>query len=234
MRAGGGWFVLRFARALPAVVFALVFAACGASPTEPTAVPTFSEPEQVAGPSSGPASESGVVPDDCGRILGAPDLEAVLGLPLGSVGVRTTIGVPAPSVGRTERVSCGYTRTGEGSRSLLDINASAYRDPEAALAQWRINVDAESGEPREVPLGSAPGALFEKEDEVVLMVAHSTSNLTLVLPNQPLPGDRSRADVIIDIALRVLPVVSVQTTASSAPAPATSSSAVAPQAGAGR
>jgi hypothetical protein len=234
MRAGGDRIVLRAARALPAVVLAVVvalaFPACGGSEPDPTAVPTFPEPAQGAGPSTGPSEESGVVPDDCGRILAAPDLEAVLGLPLGTVSVRTTIGVPAPSVGRTERVTCDYSRVGEARGPLLNLNATAYAAPDAALAQWRTNVDAESGEPREVPLGSASAAIFEKDDEAVLMVSHATSNLTLVLPNQPLPGGRSRADVIIDLALRVLPTVVTGLTTS---APATIS-AVVPQAGAAR
>jgi hypothetical protein len=237
MRAGGGWSVLRLARAIPAVVLAVVlaltFPACGTSPSQPTAVPTFPDPEQETGASTGPDAEAGVVPDDCTRILAAPDLEAVLGLPLGSVGVRTTIGVPSPSVGRTERLSCDYTRVGDSAHSLLDVNATAYVDAEAALDQWRINVDAESGESREVPLGSAHAVLFEKDDEAVLMIAHSTSNLTLVLPDQPLPGGRSRVDVAVDLALRVLPAVSVEPTSAPPPVPGTSS-AVVPQAGAPR
>ena len=227
---------MRAARALPAVVLAVVlalaFQACGVSDPEPIAVPTFPEPAEDGGSSTPPSEEGGVVPDDCVRILAAPDLEAVLGLPLGTVSVRTTIGVPAPSVGRTERVTCDYSRVGEGRGPLLNVNATAYVAPDAALAQLRTNVDAESGEPREVPLGSASAAIFEKDDEAVLMVAHATSNLTLVLPNQPLPGGRSRVDVVVDLALRVLPAVTAVST-TSAPGPRTSS-AVVPQAGAGQ
>jgi hypothetical protein len=50
------------------------------------------------------------------------------------------------------------------------------------------------------------------------MVVHEVSNLTLVLPGQPLPGGRAPADVLVDLALRVLPAVS---TAGGTPSPST-------------
>lgn len=203
--------VTRMLRAVVlAAVLAVVVAACGSSSEDPTAVPTFPVPARDGGSSADPADAGDVVPDDCGEILAAGDLEALLGLPLGSVKLRTTIGVAQPSVGRTERVSCSYSRNGGPSRSLLVINATAYRDADAATAQWRVNAEAESGERSEVALGSAFASLFEKGDEAVLMVAHATSNLSLVLPEQPLPGDRSPRDVLIDLALRVLPAVTVE------------------------
>ena len=212
-RAGGG----RAARALLAGALALVIGGCGTSDAESTAVPTFESSAEV-GPATTATDDGRVIHADCGRILGAPDLEAVMGLPLGSVAVRTTIGVPQPAVGRTERVSCRYTRSGDGGgRPLLDINATAYRDQAAAYAQWQVNVKAESGDRRDVPLGSAPGVLFEKGDKSMLMVAYSTSNLTLVLPEQPLPGDKTRADALVDLALRVLPSVAVTPTSSAPP-----------------
>jgi hypothetical protein len=210
--AGGG----RAARALLVGALALAIGGCGTSGAESTAVPTFPSSEG-AGPATAAADDGRVIPADCGRILGAPDLEAVMGLPLGSVAVRTTIGVPQPAVGRTERVACRYTRAGDGGgRPLLDVNATAYRDEAAAYAQWQVNVRAESGDRRDVPLGSAPGVLFEKRGQAMLMVAHSTSNLTLVLPDQPLPGGKSRADALVDLALRVLPAVAM-TPSSTAP-----------------
>jgi hypothetical protein len=213
--AGGGSGVRRAARALLAAGLVLAISACGAPDAEPTAVPTFPTPAADGSPLTGPGDDGRVIPADCGRILGAPHLEAVMGLPLGSVAVRTTIGVAQPAVGRTERVSCRYTRVGEGGRPLLDVNATAYRDPEAAATQWRVNVEAESGEPREVPLGSASAVVFEKRGQAVLMVAHSTSNLTLVLPDQPLPGGKTRVDALVDLALRVLPAASVVPTSTS-------------------
>ncbi|MHA6631991.1 hypothetical protein ACU61A_41730 [Pseudonocardia sichuanensis] len=212
-RAGGHVVVPHAARAFRVVVLGfvltVVLAACGSSSEEPTAVPTFPVPAADGGPSADSADPGDVVPDDCGEILAAGDLEALLGLPLGSVKLRTTIGVAQPSVGRTERVTCSYNRNGGPSRSLLIINATAYRDADAAAAQWRVNTDAESGQRSEVPLGSAFASLFEKGDEAVLMVAHATSNVSLVLPEQPLPGDRSPRDVLVDLALRILPAVTV-------------------------
>lgn len=211
--AGGG----RAARALLAVALALAIGGCSTSEAEPTAVPTFPTAAEQ-GPGTTAADDGRVIPADCGRILGAPDLEAVMGLPLGSVVLRTTIGVAQPAVGRIERVTCRYTRAGDGGgRPLLDVNATAYRDAAAASAQWQVNVRAESGERRDLPLGSAPAVLFEKRGQAVLMVAHSTSNLTLVLPDQPLPGGKSRSDALVDLALRVLPSVAITPTSTAPP-----------------
>jgi hypothetical protein len=179
------------------------------SGVEPTAVPTFPTPAQQGGPSGVAADGSGAIPDDCNRILGVGDLEALLGLPLASVAVRTVVGIAEPSVRRTERVSCNYTGGPVRGRALLAINASAYVDAAAAAAQWRVNSAAETGERREVPLGSASAVLVERRDEAVLLVAHNATNITLVLPDQPLPGGRSPGDVLVDIALRVLPSMSV-------------------------
>jgi hypothetical protein len=217
MRGVGGG---RAARALLAVTLALAVGGCGTSEAESTALPTFPTAGAAPGPAAGTADDGRVIPADCGRILAAPDLEAVMGLPLGSVAVRTTIGVPQPAVGRTERVSCHYTRAGDGGgRTLLDVNATAYRDPEAASAQWQVNVKAESGDRRDMPLGSAPAVVFEKRGMAELMVAHSTSNLTLVLPDQPLPGGKTRVDALVDLALRVLPAVSNDPTSAPPPPP---------------
>lgn len=233
--SGGGRFVHT---ALVAVAGALTVAltvalvACGAPEAEPIAVPTFPSPAGQAGP-AGPGGDDGALPDDCGRIFAPADLEALLGLPLGSVGVRTTLGVPQPSVGRTERVSCDYTRAGGPGkgRFLLDLNASAYVDPAAARGQWQVNVDAEPGDHRDVPIGAASAVLIERRGEAVLMVAHAASNLTLVLPDQPLPGGRSRGDVLVDLALRVLPAVSVVPT-NAQPDAAPSDAGAAPTVGA--
>ena len=187
---------------------------CSSDP-DPTAVPTFPGPEQQGGPTTGPRNVDGAIPDDCTRVLTGDELEAVLGLPLGSVRVRTILGVAEPSVRRTERTSCDYTSGPGRGIPLLDINVSGFVDDAAAAAQWRINSAAESGERRDVPLGSASAVLVERRGESALLVAHGASNVTLVLPEQPLPGGRSPGEVLVDIALRVLPSVS----ATPAPAP---------------
>ncbi|GAA3086089.1 hypothetical protein GCM10010464_57470 [Pseudonocardia yunnanensis] len=210
----------RFGTGLAAAAIALT--ACSASSGERTEVPTFPSDAQVMATAM-PNADQGVLPDDCTRILTVGDLEAVLGLPLGSVDVRTTRGVPEPTVSRTERVACSYNGTAGGparGRTLLNVNSSAYADPDAATKQWRVNADAETGDRRELPIGSASAVLVERSDEAVLMVVNGVTNLTLVLPNQQLPGDRPRGDALVDLALRVLPAVS---TSGTAPPPASPS-----------
>ena len=81
-------------------------AACGSAAGEPGTlpVPTFPATAETA-TAKGPIDQ-GRLPDDCTRVLEGNDLGALFGLPLDSVAVRTTIGTPAPSVGRTERLAC--------------------------------------------------------------------------------------------------------------------------------
>jgi hypothetical protein len=133
------------------------------------------------------------------------------------VNVRTILGVAQQSNRRTERTSCSYT--GPGRRPLLDIDASTYADDAAATTQWRINTKAESGQRRDIPLGSASAALFERSDSAALLVAYATSNLTLEMPDQPLPGGRDRGVVLADLALRVLPSMAVIPASAPRPAP---------------
>jgi hypothetical protein len=193
---------------LAAAVLAL--AGCSASPLESTEVPTFPTSADATALAA-PGPDDGALPNDCAQILPVADLEALLGMPLGSVDVSTTLGVPQPLAGRTERVACQYTSSAGQARgsSLLDVNASAFTDADAAAKQWRINVDAEEGGRRELPIGSASAVLFERRGEAVLMIVNGASNVTVVLPDQPLPGGRPPADALVDLALRVLPAVAV-------------------------
>jgi hypothetical protein len=211
-----GW-ALRAAKAALAAVAALALA-CGCAGPAPgsTTVPTFPTPAQRAGAPA--AADAGAIPEECGAILAGSDLEALFGLPLGSVTVRTTIGVAEPSVGRTERVACSYTGAAPvGGGNLLNLNVSAYTDRGAADKQWRVNAAAEDGERRELPIGSASAVVVERPHETVLMVLYDTSNLTVVLPDRPLPGGRPRSDAAVDLALRVLPAVAAVPTAPPSP-----------------
>lgn len=186
----------------------LALTSCGSAAGEPGAlpVPTFpATPTAVAAADGG--VDQGRLPDDCTRLLSGNDLGALFGLPLDSVTVRTTIGTPAPAVGRTERLTCSYARSGGGKGDLLDVNVSAYTEAEAATKQWRTNVAVEDGPHRDVPLGDARGVVVERPTDAVLLVANGALTLTFVLPQPVRIRDLSAADTLTDLALRVLPVV---------------------------
>jgi hypothetical protein len=189
---------------LAVVVGVLAVAGC-AQPEPGPGLPTF--PSAVATPGavapSGP--DQGAIPDDCSRLIAVGDLGALLALPLDSVAVRGTVGVPAPSVERTERTDCAYTGTTGPvrGRALLSINAAAYATPAAAAAQWQRNADAEDGSRRELPIGAARSILVERRGEALLTVLYGSGTLTLTLPDRPLPRDRT--EVLVDLAQRVLP-----------------------------
>ena len=196
----------------------VVLAGCSGAPVPGPSLPTF--PGSDGGSASATAStaaDAGVIPDDCSRILPVDQLVAVLGLPLNSVVVRTTVGVPAPSVGRVERMDCAYTGTAPGpdhGSRLLAINAAAYSTPDAARAQWKLNTSGEDGVHREQPIGVAAGELVERPGETLLAVQYGSGTITLVLPDQPLPAAITPAGMLVDLARRVLP-----TMAGTAPSP---------------
>lgn len=172
-------------------------------------VPTFPAPGAAAQAGAGAPAPDGSIPTECGGMLTVEDLNALLGLPLGSVGVRTTIGVAEPSVGRTQRVACRYSGTAVSPArgTLLDLNVARYEDEAAAARQWSTNAGVERGERRDLAIGAARAALFERPRETVLMVTYDDDTITMVLPEGPRPPERTRADVLVDLALRVLPTV---------------------------
>ncbi|GEL19523.1 hypothetical protein PA7_33600 [Pseudonocardia asaccharolytica DSM 44247 = NBRC 16224] len=186
-----------------------VTVACGTASgdTRAPAIPTFAPPTTKAAGTDA-AAEAGKLPTDCERVLTANDLGALFALPLDTVSVRSIRGVPQPAVDRTERIGCTYTRTGPGAPPLMELNISRYTDEAAAANQWRINSDAQraGSESRDVPIGAAKGVFVERPGEAVLLVAYGVDNLTFVLPSTA-ATDRPAADVLVDLALRVIPQV---------------------------
>ncbi len=200
----------------------VLLAGCGSAAAPGPSLPTFSE--SSAGPSSAAASsahDAGAIPDDCARILPVGELVAVLGLPLDSVVLRTTVGMPAPSVGRTERMDCVYSGTAaagpDSGKRLLAINAAAYTTPTAARAQWMLNTAGEDGVHRGAPVGSASGVLVERPAETLLAVQYGSATVTLVLPSQPLPPGSTPAAMLVDLARRVLPTMAAAVSVSAVP-----------------
>lgn len=215
-----------------AALAVLVATACAPADAATTPVPLFPVPSADGSGAPGEPGRDGSVPTECGEMLAVADLGALLGLPLDSVTVRTTIGVAEPSVGRTERVACRYSGTGPVRGTLLDVNVARYVDAAAAAKQWRTNTGVESGDRRDLAIGAAQAVLFDRARESVLMVTYDDDTLTFVLPEGPRPGDRARVDVLVDLALRVLPSVGPPGSAP-APVPTTPPDAVGPAVAAG-
>jgi hypothetical protein len=177
------------------------------------AIPTFPGPG-AAPPTSAPAPRSTLIPTDCNQMLSKDELPNLLGLPLGSVDVHALRDVPAPSVGRLERVTCTYTSNGgagapnQGSQ-VLKLGASGYDSQQAALAQVAVNNDVEqkSGvNGVNTPIGAATGTYFSDPDGPILVVSYRQVTLSLSLSRGALSADQSRS-VLVDLAQRVLPVL---------------------------
>ncbi|HEY2223374.1 hypothetical protein [Actinomycetospora sp.] len=177
------------------------------------AIPSFPGPG-AAPATSAPAPRSTIVPTDCNQILSKDTLPNLLGLPLGSVDVRSLRDVPAPSVGRLERVTCTYSSTGgagapnQGSQ-VLKMLASGYSDAQAAQAQVAVNnqVEQKSGvNGVDTPIGAATGTYFSDPDGPILVVAYRQVTVSLSVTRGALSADQTRS-VLVDLAQRVLPVL---------------------------
>lgn len=221
---------MRFVRRGPwitrPVIGALVvlLAGCSTDVAPGPGLPTFPGSGAPSATGNAAVHDVGVLPDDCARVLPVADLVAVLGLPLDSVVVRTTNGVPAQSIGRIERIDCAYSGTAaagpDSGHSVLTVHAAAYSSTAAAHDQWTRNAANEDGRHLDLPVGAATGVLVERPGETLLSVQYGSGTLGLDLPGRPLPGDADAAAMLVDLARRVLPTIAAtapSATASFAP-----------------
>lgn len=174
----------------------------------PLAVPSFASQHDQAVPAP-VAPRTTLLPTDCAQVLTGPaDAAALLAQPTGSVGVRTVVGVAAPSVGLLERVSCAYQRGGQPTQ-LLGLNLAAFADARAADDQRLRNIAAERGDTRSttsVNLGGAKALLLAESTGSRLMVTYDRYTVTATLP----PGvvaDSQAGLVLVDLVRRVLPTL---------------------------
>ncbi len=196
------------------LALAALLAGCSSGPELATPpIPAFPGPGAAA-PTSAPAPRSTLIPIDCNQILSKDELPNLLGLPLGSIDVHSLRDVPAPTVGRLERVTCTYSSTGgagapgQGSQ-VLKVLASAYDTPEDAQAQVAVNnkVEQSSGiNGVDTPIGAAAGTFFSDPDGPILVVAYRRVTVSLALNRGSLSADQARS-VLVDLAQRVLPVL---------------------------
>ncbi len=172
-------------------------------------IPTFAAGSGSASSTVSTVSRSALLPQDCDQVLSHEQVPALLGLPLDSVDVHTTIGVPEPNVKRLERVTCQYDRIGAGSE-LLEFTMSAYADAAAARDHTAINLAAESqsaGQPGDPsPIGAAAGTYFVDGAQRIIVLTYGRSALSLVLQHGIVADDIERS-VVVDLAQRVLPAL---------------------------
>ncbi|MEJ2885936.1 hypothetical protein [Actinomycetospora aeridis] len=198
---------------------AVLLGACSSGlPSGTPPIPEFPGPG-AAPLTSAPPPRNSILPTDCDQVLPSDQLPNYLGLPLGSVRVTALRDVPSPQVGRLERVTCNYNSLGgpgapPSNTLVLKVLTSGYTDPQAASAQSRVNRDAQasSGVPAQpVPFGAAEAVYYPDPDGPVLVVVYGrvTASFTLT-PDRPVPVDQAQP-VLVDLALRALPVLVPQT-----------------------
>jgi hypothetical protein len=183
--------------------------ACGAQVPTAVPVPTFPAASVAPTTTSVPELDDGrLLPADCEQIVGHDELPGLFGLPVDSVSVRTVQGVPAPSVGRVERVDCTYTVTDPTAPLrgvVLRMTLGAYSDVASARAQHDRNVaDQRAGASAvEKPdLGEAAATVVEHGPETVLLTSYEEVTVDLELPGRSAP--LSPRDLLTDLARRVL------------------------------
>jgi hypothetical protein len=163
------------------------------------------------------------LPVDCGQLVTRDELPALFGLPVGSIVVRTVLGLPAPSVGRLQRVDCIYALTGPDAHGqpgpVLRMTVGLYRDRSAARDQHERNVaDQRAGAvgTAQPALGDAAATVVQRDVEDVLLISLGVHTLDLDLPRGPVP--LAPVDLLIDLARRVLPRLGVGESSAALPA----------------
>jgi hypothetical protein len=198
------------APALLAAVLGGVLTGCSAEARSGVDVPTFAPTSPTADPAAAAAPL-----DPCAALITPADVANVLGLDPGKTGVRSVRGIPAPAVGRTEKVDCTYTA--DKGRQLFTLRTATYATPEAARQQWQLNAGLEKGEKRDVTVGPATGVLYVRRDELLLSVVDGQRTLAVQLPDRTVPKGRARENLVTDFAQRAL---KIDPNAPPAPAPA--------------
>lgn len=205
--------------ALVAIGFGAL-AGCGSGPGQRDTVepiPTFSN--DPGGRALGPTPErETLLPIDCTDVLAGPAMSALLGQPVDSVSVHTVLGLPAPSVGRLERLTCQYDRPGHRAATPdLEMVLAAYSSRSAADKQLGTNTAAERFEAASsdsLSIGSARAVLFDERVKTVLMVSSGRSSITMTMQRGVVPAEYIRA-VMVDMVQRVLPNLAPEPTGES-------------------
>jgi len=172
--------------------------------TSPITLPSFAIGD-ITTPEMAPGRTT-LLPTDCAELLvGSPDMSALLGQPLGTVGTRSVVGQPSPSVGQLERLTCSYSVPGQGAPALM-LTAAGFTDPDAAAEQRGRNVAAESPDTqasRQVELGGAKATLLTEPSRTLLLVDFDRYTLSASIAPGVVPADKPEP-VLTDLAQRIL------------------------------
>ena len=182
--------------------------ASGTNPGESESIPTFSSAARAGGATAARTDRETLLPVDCTDVISGEKMSALLGQPVDSVGVHTVLGLPAPAVGRLERMTCQYQRAKvKGASPDVEMILAAYATRAQADGQQVTNVAAERREAQSastLSIGSAHGVLFDERVKTVLMVTSGRSSVSMTMLRGVAASDQTRA-VMVDLVQRVLP-----------------------------
>ncbi|MCE6994036.1 hypothetical protein LZG04_04295 [Saccharothrix sp. S26] len=181
--------------AVVAAMVALVCAGCAAVKPQPVTqpqIPTIVPPTTI---SRIPQMVDRPIPDDCELVVPVEVFHQKLGRELPGE-LKTIIGIPEPSLGRTGKIDCYYAvpeRQPLGAAQVV-IGLAAYTDEPTAAARVTESVDLERKEGatvREVDVGKKKGQFVSTKDE--RLVIGSLGKTTYVA--------RAKAGVLPDDAI---------------------------------
>jgi hypothetical protein len=191
------------------VITGVLLTAC-AAPRKPVAVPEFPPPA----PAVTASRAAGPTILDCDGLLSADEATVLLGLPIDGVAVTSIQGVPAPAVGRVERLGCTYSAIVPSwpvRGEVLAVTVGRFADADAARAQSdRNSVDVAGNASVPVALGTATARIAPLAGTTQLLVAYRQFTLDLTLPDSA-AGRRGPEAVLVDLARRILARLSAPT-----------------------
>ncbi|PSL57812.1 hypothetical protein B0I31_10123 [Saccharothrix carnea] len=156
-----------------AAMVVLVCAGCAAVQPQPVAqpqIPTILPPTTI---SRVPQMVDRPIPDDCELVVPVELFHQKLGRELPGE-LKTIIGIPEPSLGRTGKIDCYYAvpeRKPIAAAPVI-IGLAAYTDAPTAAARVEESVTAERQEGatvREVDVGKKKGQFVSTKDERLVM-----------------------------------------------------------------
>lgn len=191
----------------------MVLAGCSTDdPSDPAIDLLFSPdptPTQTAAPSpTASAATLPPFPDDCGDLVPAADVAAVLAAPL--PGETTFVFADElPDIGRIARVTCGYgVGTGRGPGPAVEITVNEYDSAEAARSRIDITLQAAAergNEVNEQGVGTYEGWVISDRQDVSLVVDAGDRTLVVTM-KRGLVDTPAEPVVLTELAGRALGV----------------------------
>ncbi|MFC5287882.1 hypothetical protein ACFPM7_12540 [Actinokineospora guangxiensis] len=187
---------------LPGMV---LLAGCTSEPPSRADAPAPALPQFTTTAEPPPARTERAVPDTCGQVVTAADLDGLLETRI-SGGTSEIVGTPMPAIGRTARIDCYFGIPGrDRDKAALVVTLAAYLTPEAAgdrVERTLADERAHGARITDIAVGPDRGVLVEGAGRIVV-ARHGRVTVVVRASVGAVPGDQA-ARVLPKIADRAL------------------------------